>query len=106
LAERNLHFELHIYAAIQVREAVALAMKFPTTQIVINHCGMPLDRDAASIVAWRTAITQLAACTNVWIKISGLGMCDNKWTLVMASPYSPHHVHSVNLTSNGFDNHQ
>ena len=44
------------------------------TQIIINHTGMPLDRDPEGLAAWRSGMRALAACPNVAVKISGLGM--------------------------------
>jgi len=37
-------------------EAVALARDFPETGIILNHAGLPAQRDAESLAAWRAAI--------------------------------------------------
>jgi predicted TIM-barrel fold metal-dependent hydrolase len=62
----------------QLPEVAELARAFPGTRIVVDHCGGIVgigayQRDAAREV-WLQGIRALAACPNVWIKLSGLGM--------------------------------
>jgi predicted TIM-barrel fold metal-dependent hydrolase len=52
-------------------EAVELSRDFPRTTIVINHAGLPAERDDESLAAWRRAMSKLADCENVHVKISG-----------------------------------
>jgi predicted TIM-barrel fold metal-dependent hydrolase len=54
-------------------EAARLAKDFPATTIVVNHAGLPPRDDLGG---WRAAMTGLAACGNVAVKISGLGNLD------------------------------
>ncbi len=61
-------------------EALALASDFPATQIILNHAGLPSDRSAEGIAAWRAAMARLAAAPNVAVKISGLGQPGRAWT--------------------------
>jgi predicted TIM-barrel fold metal-dependent hydrolase len=70
LAPLGLHFELQAPFSL-LGEAAGLARDFPSTTIVLNHTGLPSAQDAPG---WRGAITQLAACTNVMVKISGMGV--------------------------------
>jgi predicted TIM-barrel fold metal-dependent hydrolase len=72
LAPLGLHFELQAPAA-QLAEAARLARDFPDTTIVLNHAGLPLGEEAS---IWRAAIARLAACPNVAVKISGMGLPD------------------------------
>jgi predicted TIM-barrel fold metal-dependent hydrolase len=58
-----------------------LAADFPCTQIVIVHAGLPNDRSAEGLAAWRRAMEQAAGCPNVAIKLSGLGEPGRPWTL-------------------------
>lgn len=57
-----------------------LARAFPDTPIVVDHCGGPLvggnyqDQADSVFAFWRVGIRGLAACPNVSIKLSGLGM--------------------------------
>jgi predicted TIM-barrel fold metal-dependent hydrolase len=61
--------------------AADLARDFPQTQIVILHAGLPADRSAEALDAWRAALEAAAAQPNVAIKISGLGRAGLPWTL-------------------------
>ncbi len=61
-------------------EAARLAADFPDTTIVLNHTGLPADRSLAGIAAWKRAMATLAACPNVAVKISGLGVPGAPWT--------------------------
>ena len=70
-------------------EAQALARAHPDTVIVLNHAGMFADRDrVAGWATWRDGIAALAACENVAVKISGLGMLDHAWTVESIRPYT------------------
>ncbi len=60
--------------------AAELATDFPETPIIINHTGLPADRSAEGLAAWRRALEQVAAAPNVAIKISGLGQSGLPWT--------------------------
>ena len=60
-------------------EAAALARDFPRTTIIVNHTGLPADRSADGIEAWRDALEAVAAEPNVALKISGLGQADHTW---------------------------
>jgi predicted TIM-barrel fold metal-dependent hydrolase len=62
------------------REAAPARRDFPATQIVLNHTGLPADRSAAGIAAWRRSMATLAECPNVAVKISGLGIAGRPWT--------------------------
>ncbi len=79
LARHGLSFDLqtpwwHMDAAAE------LATDFPETPIIINHTGLPADRSAEGLAAWRRALDQVAAAPNVAIKISGLGQRGLPWT--------------------------
>ncbi len=63
-----------------LHEAADVARTFPDTQIILNHTGLPADRSADGIAAWRSAMALLAACPNVAVKISGLGQPGKPWT--------------------------
>ena len=63
------------------RQALDLAGRHPETQIIVNHTGLPSDRSAAALTGWREAIQTLARAPNVAIKISGLGVPGQPWTV-------------------------
>ena len=79
LARHRLRFDLQT-PWWHLGEAAQLAQDFPATQIVLNHTGLPSDRSAAGIAAWRTSMATLARCPNVAVKISGLGVPGRPWT--------------------------
>ncbi len=66
--------------------ATELARDFPTTQIIVNHAGLPMDRSAEGLTAWRAALAAIAAAPNVAIKISGLGVPGQAWTVAANGP--------------------
>jgi predicted TIM-barrel fold metal-dependent hydrolase len=86
LAPRNL------VACIDTRVELApdlldLARAFPATVICVDHCAIPMGRDAESLRRWRAAMSEMANAPNVAMKISGLGMCDPRWTVASIRPY-------------------
>jgi predicted TIM-barrel fold metal-dependent hydrolase len=63
-----------------LHEAADLACDFPDTPIIINHAGLPADRSAAGLSAWRDAMARVADCANIAAKISGIGTPGLAWT--------------------------
>ena len=76
----KLSFDLQVYPS-QLLGAVNLAKQFPSTVIILDHTGMPVDRTDAGLSVWRDGMRTLAAQDNVFVKLSGLGMVDHKWTV-------------------------
>jgi len=64
-----------------LHEAAQLARDFPDTQIVLNHAGLPADRSPEGLDGWQTAMATLADCPNAAVKISGLGVPGEPWTV-------------------------
>jgi len=64
-----------------------LARAFPQVQICIDHCAIPMGRDAESFRRWRAAMDIMARSPNVTMKVSGLGMGDPLWTVASIRPY-------------------
>jgi predicted TIM-barrel fold metal-dependent hydrolase len=62
-----------------LEEAAAVARAFPDTPIVTNHLGLPLDRSDEGLAIWRSGMEALAACPNVYLKVSELGLPNGKW---------------------------
>ncbi len=79
LRKYDLSFDLQLYPG-QMEDAARLASEHPDTLIILNHAGMPVDRDSEGIAQWRRGMRALAANPNVSVKISGLGMLDWRWT--------------------------
>lgn len=54
----------------QSEDVARLAQDLPDLQIVVNHCGTPIDRDAAGLERWRRGLALMSAQPNVAIKVS------------------------------------
>lgn len=67
-------------------EAAELARDFPETIIILNHAGLPADRSAEGLKAWRATLERLAHEPNVVAKISGIGVPGQAWTLALQTP--------------------
>ena len=85
LAGHGLSFDLqtpywHLDAAAE------LAADFPGTRMIVNHTGLPADRSAEGLAAWRAALETVAARDNVALKISGLGLPGRPWTVTDNGP--------------------
>jgi predicted TIM-barrel fold metal-dependent hydrolase len=79
-------FDLQLYPS-QMAAGADLARSRPETPIVLDHAGMPVDRDEEGIQTWRKGLQQLAAAPNVVVKISGLGATDWNWTVDSLRPF-------------------
>ena len=79
LAGHGLSFDLQVYPH-QLADAARLATEHESTRIVLNHAGMPVDRDDDSMRVWRDGLRRLASLDNLSVKISGIGMTDHRWS--------------------------
>jgi predicted TIM-barrel fold metal-dependent hydrolase len=66
--------------------AADLARDIPATTVIINHTGLPADRSAEGLAGWRRAMAMAADCSNVAVKISGLGRPGLPWTPAANGP--------------------
>ncbi|VVE15713.1 amidohydrolase [Pandoraea eparura] len=80
LGPRALLFELQVNWW-HFGEAAELARDFPQTQIVINHTGLPADRSDDGLRAWRLALETVAREGNVHLKISGICVPGQRWSV-------------------------
>jgi len=80
LAKYGLHYELQT-RYWHLSEAAALARDFPEIPIVLNHAGVPEDRSALGLSAWRAGMLELAEQPNVKVKISGIGEAGHAWSV-------------------------
>ncbi len=69
-----------------LEEAAEVCREHPAMRIVLNHTGYPLDRSPEALAVWRRGMQALAACPNVWCKISGLVVKGEPWTLAANRP--------------------
>jgi predicted TIM-barrel fold metal-dependent hydrolase len=79
-------FDAQVYYQ-QMPALAALARRYPDLQFVLDHAGMPVERDAAGIEGWKRGMQQLAACPNVAVKLCGYGMVDTRWTVDSIRPF-------------------
>jgi predicted TIM-barrel fold metal-dependent hydrolase len=86
LGRHGLSFDLQLYAS-QMKQAATLAAKHDDTPVMVNHAGMPTDRDAEGLDLWRQGMKALAALPHVSCKISGLACVDRSWTDASLTPF-------------------
>ena len=80
LGRHGLHYDLQC-PWWHLGEAADLARDFPDTLIVLNHTGLPSDRSAEGLAGWRAAMEQFADCANAAVKISGIGVPGQRWSV-------------------------
>jgi predicted TIM-barrel fold metal-dependent hydrolase len=85
LAQLGLSFDLQIFPG-QLEQAARLAASHPETLIVLDHAGMPIQRDPEYLHHWGKGMRILAAQPNVVTKISALGTNDHSWTTASIRP--------------------
>lgn len=95
LRKHKLSFETFIYFH-QLNEFIDLARAFPDITMIINHIGGPLgvgpyaSKRSEVFREWKSKITELAECPNVFVKLGGLGMpeCGFGWNDLAVPPNS------------------
>jgi predicted TIM-barrel fold metal-dependent hydrolase len=80
LREFGFSFDLQVFPA-QLRQAAALAADHGDISIVLDHVGMPIERDQDALDQWKRDLTAVAAELNTTVKISALGTNDHNWTI-------------------------
>ena len=85
LARHRLSFDLQLYPG-QMKAAAAIAARHPDVPLIVNHAGLPTDRDPEGLARWREGLALLAEQPHVAIKISGLGITDRAWTTASIRP--------------------
>jgi len=91
LAPLGLSFDAFVLAT-QLSDVIDLASAFPDTRIVLDHAGGPVGigpyrgRLAEMFPAWKRSIQLLARCSNVVVKLGGLGSFVNGFPSYGAQP--------------------
>jgi len=62
-----------------LQDAAKLLKDAPPVPVVLNHTGLPWDRSAAGLAAWRAGMQALAALPNVHVKLSELAVKNHVW---------------------------
>lgn len=70
-----------------MEDAAGLARKFPEITYCVDHAGFPRRRDSQYFKDWRGEMRKIADVENTTVKISGLGMCDHRWTVDSLRPW-------------------
>lgn len=78
LARYGLSWDLRV-PYWHLAEAAEVVAEHPEIPVVVNHCGLPLDRSPGGLAAWRTGMEALAAYDHVTVKVSELGLPDGRW---------------------------
>jgi L-fuconolactonase len=75
----------------QLAATVELARQCPNVAFVLDHFGKP-DIKGATLDPWRAELERLAACPNVWLKLSGLvtEADHQQWDVENLRPYVHH----------------
>ena len=79
-------FDVQVYYQ-QMEDVGAMARRYPDTQFILDHAGMPTERDAAGIDGWRRALRALSNYPNVAVKLCGYAMIDLHWTVDSIRPF-------------------
>ncbi|EJN12710.1 putative TIM-barrel fold metal-dependent hydrolase [Bradyrhizobium sp. YR681] len=93
LSARDLTYDFLVRAR-ELPAAIATAQAFPKARFVLDHAAKPPIADGGS-AEWSDRIKALAACGNVWCKISGLAT-EAKWNDWDAERLFPFVEHAAN----------
>lgn len=89
LADYGLSFDVQVYH--HQMEAVAdVTSENPGITFILDHAGMPAERDKENLAGWRRGIARLAAVPNMVVKLSGFGMVERDWTASSIRPLVLH----------------
>ncbi len=64
----------------ELEAAAQVVRGIPEIPVVLNHAGFPWERSAAGLEMWRRGVRALAACPNVWCKLSCLLLREGAWS--------------------------
>lgn len=81
----NLSFDMQLFHP-DMAFGAELAGEQPDVQFVLTHTGLPMQKDADYLAAWRTGMRRLATRPNIAVKISGFGFIDRGWTTESIRP--------------------
>ena len=85
LAIRGLSFDLQLLPELMAPAADVLS-EVPELAVALCHAGSPYDRSEEGISRWRDQLRSLSSLSNVYCKLSGLGMFDHQWQVNSFAP--------------------
>jgi len=68
-------------------QVLACAAACSEVTFCVDHCAIPELRTDEFFQSWKRGMLELAKAPNIWMKISGLGMTDHRWTVASFRPY-------------------
>jgi predicted TIM-barrel fold metal-dependent hydrolase len=71
-----------------------LAESIPDVTLVVEHVAFPQARSNEYFKAWAGGMSEVARAPNAVVKISGLGMGDQRWTVDTFRPWVEHAIQS------------
>ncbi len=78
LKEHGLSWDLRV-PAWHLAEAAQVCREQPDIAVVLNHTGFPWDRSEQALAMWRSGMESLAACEQVYCKLSCLCLPEGPW---------------------------
>lgn len=60
-------------------EAAAVVRQLPGIPVILEHCGLPLDRTPDGLSRWADGLAELADNAHVSVKISEMGLRGGRW---------------------------
>ena len=85
ISERNLTFDLQLIP--ELMEIISpILRKVPNLDIVLCHAGSPYNRTKIGLEDWSDRLKDLSDQSNIFCKLSGLGMFDHNWTANTITP--------------------
>lgn len=78
LGDLGMRLDCMLYPA-QMQALSDLCARHPSTPVIINHTGLPLEISDAGLERWREGMKALADHSQVSVKLSGLGMLRHDW---------------------------
>lgn len=85
IAGRGLRFDLQLTPGLMEGFA-RLAGAVPELPVVLCHAGSPQDRTRAGLRDWADRLESLSGQSQIYCKLSGLGMFDHGWTTASIAP--------------------
>lgn len=78
LEKYNLSLEMQVLPH-QMKRSAEVAKKFPGVMFMVDHCGLPYERDEVKMKEWREGLTELSLYPNVYCKVSGMFFTNPSW---------------------------
>ncbi|MBI2964664.1 MAG: amidohydrolase family protein [Chloroflexi bacterium] len=86
LARYGMSFDIQVWPW-QLAEAARLAKDIPEVPMILDHTGLPIQRDRTGLAEWRRGMREMASAEHVTVKISGLGMFERGFTAESIKPF-------------------